>query len=166
MGYLISSLILFALALILIKNIFDDKKSLKDKLPIFDKLNISILSVFGFEKEKIFDIKLYDNSLISCGNIRFFGFKEKEKGDRIALIEFQYKSEAGDVFSGLTDNPQTRAQPIENGKTVNYEISINNDILQVFVKVRNQKFIIFEKKICIPTYYEIINIDSKRVEIK
>lgn len=166
MGYIISFLLLFGLIVILIKNIFDDKKSHNNKIPIFDKLNISILSDFGFEKEKIFDIKLYDKSLVPCGNIRFFGFKEKEKGDKIALVEFQYKSEAGDVFRGLIDNPQTKAQPIENGKTVNYEISINNDMLQTFVKVRDQKFIIFEKKICVPSYYEKINIDSKRVEIK
>ena len=165
MGYIISSLVLLAVAIILIKNILEDKKSYKNKIPIFDKLNLSILSDFGFEKEKIFDIKLYDKSLLPCGNIRFFGFKEEEKGDKIALVEFQYKSEADDVFRGLIDNPQTKAQPIENGKTVNYEISINNNILQAFVKVRDQKFIIFEKKICVPSYYEIINIDSKRVEI-
>lgn len=166
MGYIISSLVLLAVAIILIKNILEDKKSYKNKIPIFDKLNLSILSDFGYEKEKIFDIKLYDKSLVPCGNIRFFGFKEKEKGDKIALVEFQYKSEAGDVFRGLIDNPQTKAQPIENGKTVNYEISINNDMIQTFVKVRNQKFIIFEKKICVPSYYEVINIDSKRVELK
>ena len=94
MGYIISFLLLFGLIIILIKNIFDDKKSYKNKIPIFHKLNISILSDFGFEKEKIFDIKLYDKSLMLCGNIRFFGFKEKEKGDKIALVEFQYKSEA------------------------------------------------------------------------
>lgn len=165
MGYIISSLVLLAVAIILIKNILEDKKSYKNKIPIFDKLNLSILSDFGFEKEKIFDIKLYDKSLVPCGNIRFFGFKEKEKGDKIALVEFQYKSEADDVFRGLIDNPQTKAQPIENGKTVKYEISINNDVLQTFVKVRDQKFIIFEKKICVPSYYEVININLKKVEI-
>lgn len=165
MGYIISSLVLLAVAIILIKNILEDKKSYKNKIPIFDKLNVSILSDFGFEKEKIFDIKLYDKLLVPCGNIRFFGFKEKEKGDKIALVEFQYKSEAGDVFRGLIDNPQTKAQPIENGKTVNYEISINNDIIQTFVKVRDQKFIIFEKKICVPSYYEVVNINLKKVEI-
>ena len=117
MGYIISFLLLFGLIVILIKNIFDDKKSHNNKIPIFDKLNISILSDFGFEKEKIFDIKLYDKSLVPCGNIRFFGFKEKEKGDKIAFISRNSQA-ITTLVEVLNDKMKADSRTINFGTTI------------------------------------------------
>lgn len=162
MGYIIIGLIFVAGAFFIFNNLFSDIKKNKNIKNMFKELNVKVTSDFSFLKEKILHINLLDSAQNKVGSIQFIGYKEIEKGDKIALIQFKYVDKNGEEFLALDDDLKNKAQPLPNGDSIVYDINYNNNELSVSII----GFEIFSKNIGNVFYYEVLNADSKRIKIQ
>lgn len=153
------------LILILYKNITSDIRKNKNIKPIFDVFSFSVFSDFGLEKEKVLHLNLLDSAQNKIGSLQVIGFKTVAGGEKSAFIQFKYVDKDGNEFLAMQEGPKNKAQLIENGKNITYQVSYVNQKISSSVKVRNHLFEIFNMRIDGVKFYEIINKNSRKLEL-